>query len=242
MLSKYVVPGNKLEMRAVERTKHVDEPDRKKFLSSAVYDILSEERLEIYMPMEKTKLVLLPVNIEYDIYFYTSAGVYQCFAKVVDRYKTDHKYIVVLELTSDLKRYQRREYYRLSCAIDMKDRELDREEIMAFQDMTRLLKPELPFNRSIIVDISGGGLRFVGDHIYEPDSFLYCRFQLVQQGKNKEYTFVIRVIASVPVEGKHDRFEHRAQYIQMDAKEREEIIHFIFEEERRKRKREKEGN
>ena len=34
-------------------------------------------------------------------------------------------------------------------------------------------------------------------------------------------------------------YEHRAQYINIDTADREEIIRFIFEEERKYRKREK---
>ena len=112
MLSKYVIPGNKLEIQAVDRSKNMDELESKKVYDSVVYDVLSEDRFEIYMPMEKTKLILLPVDVEYDVYFYTASGLYQCFAKVIDRYKSDGKFILLLELVSNLRKFQRREYYR----------------------------------------------------------------------------------------------------------------------------------
>ena len=82
MLSKYVIPGNRIEMQAVERVKNADEAEKKKVYQSQVYDIVSEDRLEIVMPMEKSKLILLPVDAEYDLYFYTQSGLYQCFARV----------------------------------------------------------------------------------------------------------------------------------------------------------------
>ena len=94
MLSKYVVAGNKVEMQAVERAKYIDDTEKKKVYQTLVCDILSEDQLEIYMPMEKSKLILLPVNAEYDLYFYTQAGLYQCFANVIDRYKTDNQFIL----------------------------------------------------------------------------------------------------------------------------------------------------
>ena len=85
MLSKYVKPGDKVEVQAVERVKFADEGEKKKVYASMVSDILSDDQLEIVMPMEKSKLILLPVNAEYDVYFYTESGLYQCFMKVVDR-------------------------------------------------------------------------------------------------------------------------------------------------------------
>lgn len=239
MLSKYVVPGNRLEIQAVERIKNADETERKKIYQTQVYDVLSEDRLEIMMPMEKTKLILLPVDVEYDLYIYTSAGLYQCFARVIDRYKADAKYILLMELTSNLRKFQRREYYRLSCALDMDSRLLEKEEIQAVEKKDNYLVPGLPLKRSIIVDISGGGIRFVGDYAYDLDSMICCRYHLVIDGRDKEYMLVARVISVRELEDKKGIFEHRAQYVNINTLEREEIIRFIFEEERKNRKREK---
>ena len=97
MLSKYVRPGNKMEIQALGRTKYVDDAEKKKIYQTQVLDILSSDRLEILMPMEKSKLILLPVNAEYELYFYTISGVFQCFATVIDRYKTDKQYVLLIE-------------------------------------------------------------------------------------------------------------------------------------------------
>ena len=71
MLSKYILPGDKVEMTAVGRVKHstADEEDEKKVFTSKVSDVISDERIEIIMPMEKMKLILLPVDAEYEICF-----------------------------------------------------------------------------------------------------------------------------------------------------------------------------
>lgn len=239
MLSKYVVPGNRMEIQVVDRIKNADEGERRKVYQTQVYDVLSEDRLEIMMPIEKSKLVLLPVNVEYDLYFYTSAGLYQCFARVIDRYKADSKYLLLMELTSNLRKFQRREYYRLSCALDMDSRLLEKEEIQAIEKKGNFLVPGLPLKRSIIVDISGGGIRFVGDYAYEMDSMICCKYHLVIDGQDKEYVLAAKVISVKEHEEKRGLYEHRAQYINIDTLEREEIIRFIFEEERKNRKREK---
>lgn len=240
MLSTYVVPGNKVELQAVDRVKYNDELESKKVYQTTVYDVISEDRFELYMPMEKTKLILLSVDAEYDFYFYTASGLYQCFAKVIDRYKADNKYILLLELTSNLRKFQRREYYRLSCALEMDARTLEKEEIESVEKREKYLVPGLPLKRSIIADISGGGIRFIGDYEYKTDSLICCRYHLVVEGKDKEYNLVAKVISVRELEDRPGTFEHRAQYININTAEREEIIRFIFEEERRVRKREKE--
>lgn len=239
MLAKYVLPGNKIELQAVERTKDIDSIERKKVYQTQVYDILSGDQLEIYMPQEKSKLILLPVNAEYDLYFYTQAGLYQCFANVIDRYKTDGKYLLLMELTSNLRKFQRRAYYRLGCALEMNSRPLEKEEIQAIEEKKDYLVPGLPLKRSVIVDISGGGIRFVGDYAYEVDSLVCCKYNLIIDGRDKEYSLVARVLMVRELEDRPGLYEHRAQYIQINTAEREEIIRFIFEEERKNRKKEK---
>lgn len=240
MLSTFVVPGNKVEIQAVERVKYNnDETESKKVYQTTVYDVISEDRFELYMPMEKTKLILLSVDAEYDLYFYTPSGLYQCFARVIDRYKSDNTYILLMELSSNLRKFQRREYYRLSCALEMNARSLEKEEIQSMEKKETYLVPGLPLKRSIIVDISGGGIRFIGDYEYKTDSMICCRYHLVVEGKDKEYNLVAKVISVRELEDRPGTFEHRAQYININTMEREEIIRFIFEEERKARKREK---
>lgn len=243
MLSKYVMPGNKLELQAVDRTNQTEdqaeEKVKRKVYRTQVCDIISEDQLEIYMPMEKSKLILLPVNAEYDLYFYTDAGLYQCFANVIDRYKSNNQFVLLMELTSNLRKYQRREYYRLSCALEMSSRKLEKVEMDAVGKAEDYLLPGGALKSSVIVDISGGGIRFVGNYAYEPESLIYCRYNLIIDGEAKEYTLVAKILTVKELANKPGVYEHRAQYVDIDTVEREEIIHFIFEEERNQRKRKK---
>ena len=58
MISKYVELGDKLELILVEGISGKNNEMTKRVYSSKINDIISEDRLEILMPMEKTKLVL----------------------------------------------------------------------------------------------------------------------------------------------------------------------------------------
>lgn len=240
MLSKFISVGNKIELRAVERRAAESQEENQKVYHSSVYDILSEDTLEITMPMEQTKLILLPVDGKYDLVFYGETCLYQCFARIIDRYKSNNVYILVVELTSNLRKYQRREFYRFSCALEMCARTLEREEIQAVEgELSYALTPGLPLKRSVIVDISGGGLRFMSEQRYEPDSFLYCTYHLLKGEGFKEYEVIGRVLSVRELDGKPGTFEHRVQYYNLDVDTREEIIKFIFEEERKNRKKER---
>ena len=238
MLTNYVKPGQKVELQYVEKATEENGDTLKKIYTSAVYDVLSEDRLEIMMPMEKTKLILLPVDAEFNICFYTEQGLYQCFVQIIDRYKSNNVYILVLELTSNLRKYQRREYYRFSCALEMEARDLLEEEKMAVEQEDYHLIPGLPLKRSVIVDISGGGLRFVSTQKYEENSLIYCTYYLMLNGQKKKYELVGKILSVKEIQGKAGTYEHRVQYMNLHVDEREEIIRYIFEEERKHRHKE----
>lgn len=235
MLSKYVFAGDKVDLQAVGRVSDSGE-EKKKVYTTKVYEVLTEDRLEVIMPMEKTKLILLPIDGEYDLCFYTSMGLYQCFARIIDRYKSNNIYVIVFELTSNLRKHQRRDYYRFSCVLDMKTRELKQEEVKAVEANHVLLVPGLPLRRSLIVDISGGGIRFISDHAYEENSMVYCTYQLINDGVAKDFEVVGRVLSVKEVSNRPGEFEHRVKYVNLENDAREQIIKFIFEEERRIRR------
>lgn len=238
MLSKFVEEGNKIELQNVEKDGEKQGEEKRRTYFSSVHEILSEDTLEITMPMEKTKLILLPVDSEYNMIFYGASGLYQCFARIIDRYKSNNVYILVVELTSNLRKYQRREYYRFSCALEMAARNLEETEMQAIeQNIPYSLTPGLPLKQSVIVDISGGGLRFISSQSYEPGSLIYCSYHLLKGSERKKYEVIGKVLSVKELEKREGNFEHRVQYYDMDTETREEIIKYIFEEERKSRRR-----
>lgn len=240
LLAKYIVPGCRVDLQAMDRSNKKRGGGGRSY-QSKVLDILSGDRLEISMPMVKSKLILLPVDSEYDMYFYSDSGLYQCYARVVDRYKNDKFYVLVLDLLSNLRKQQRRAYYRFSCALEMGSRTLREEEEAALAglgDKELLLLP-LPLQSSTIVDISGGGLRFVADYAYEVHSLILCSFNLLIGDDYKEYNLIGKVLSVIELENRNGTFEHRIQFVKVDAAEREEIIKYIFDEERRALRKQK---
>lgn len=240
MLSKFISQNDKVELQAIDRGGEENGENTKKVYYSSVLEILSGDTLEIAMPMEQSKLILLPVDSEYDLVFYGGSGLYQCFARIIDRYKSNNVFILVVELTSNLRKFQRREYYRFSCALEMCARNLEEDEIQAIEKrLPYALVSGRPLKQSVIVDISGGGLRFISSQKYEPDNLLYCSYQLIRGTERKQYEVIGKVLSAKEVENRPGFFEHRVQYYDIDKEMREEIIKYIFEEERKSLQKER---
>ena len=233
-LTNYIIPGGRVDLQEVKDT--IDEDDngvKNKFYQTQVIDLVSEDRIEIAIPAEKSKLVLLPVNTVLDLNFFVGRTIYQCYGKVIDRYKSNNLYIMLVEMITNLRKHQRREYYRFSCTIEMLSRPLQEEEIQAMELHKELPVSGQPMQSSVIVDISGGGLRFMADYAYEVNSLILCKYQLWVEGENKEHQLVSKVLSVKEAEKRPGFYEHRVQYVNVTDEEREEIIKFIFGEERK---------
>ena len=188
--------------------------------------------------MEKSKLILLPVDTEYDMTIYTKQGLYQCFVRVVDRYKSDNMYLLVVELTSNLRRNQRREYYRYTCTLDMKVRDLTEPEKKRLAEGKGDMPEEnVKCDKATIVDISGGGLRFVTNVPFEVKGLIACEYVLMRQDRPKTMELVGEVLSCRQLETNRGQYEHRVRFVHIQHHQREDIIRYIFEEERKKRQR-----
>ena len=172
MLDKFIKAGQRVDMKSLRRVRSTDGETKEKVYTTRIYDIVSEDTVELVMPMEQTKLILLPLDGEYEAFFYTENGLYETTVKIVDRYKSNNVYILLVELQANLRKYQRRDFYRYSCALDMETRGLTPEEVFAYRKgESYQAPPGLPTAKGVIVDISGGGLRFVSKGTqYEKES------------------------------------------------------------------------
>ena len=91
--------------------------------------------------------------------------------------------------------------------------------------------------KSVIVDISGGGIRFVSVNRFEEGMILYSIFRLPSRKVAEEYRVCIKILKARELENRPDTYEYRAQYTIIDEDDREDIIRYIFEEERKNRKK-----
>lgn len=236
MIEKLISPGDKVEMRSTVSVVLPDGTEGVKTYESSVYDVLDDGRLEILMPMEQQKLVLLPVDGEYDVCFFTHNGMYQVNVRIVDRQKINRTYIVVAELITNIHKFQRREYYRFNCIIEMAVKEMTYEESKAFRDGMPELVSDERMARGVIVDISGGGLRFVSRQPHHAGGIILMEFSLPLAEGETPFRLAAKVMYSGEIENRESEYENRVKYEFIDKNTREDIIRYIFDAERKNRK------
>ncbi len=242
MLSKLVSLGDRLELTApakMQQNKEDNEPQpHKKTYVSQVYDVLEDEQLKIAMPIVEGRVIPLPLHGRYDVTFFTAGGLYQAKSVIVERYKEDGLFILVIELTSELKKYQRRQYFRLEYTMDVEYVELTKEEVISVltdaDTMDNMLEGDM--KAGTILDISGGGLRFTTPKQMKPNTCILVKIN-IGLTQPEEYGIVGYVISSTESEKKEKVYINRIEFKNLKNATREKLIKFIFETERRIRKK-----
>lgn len=118
MIEKLITPGQKIELTEILM---VDTDRKPKTYQSQVFDVHEDDdRLDIAMPIVAGRLIPLSVGLHFSVCFYTPKGLYQSNCVIVDRYKSNNLYTIVIELKTAPKKYQRRQFYRLETILPLK--------------------------------------------------------------------------------------------------------------------------
>ncbi len=244
MLSDIVKPGDKVEVTLADSSENIEKNEKIKTYFSKIYDIMEEDKLKIAMPVDGTKLFVLDFEQKYELCIFTSYGMFKCGVKLVERYKEENLFVAVVELYTALQKFQRRRYYRLQCNIELQYRILTEKEthlllnekIPAEYHYSLISKGQI---QGITLDISGGGIRFISEVENAKGSHMLIEFNVPIGNEMKYFSVVAVQVDSKKLPNREHTYEHRVQFENITKKEREDLIKFIFEEERRFRKNEK---
>lgn len=241
-MSNIINIGDKVDLRIIKRTKVENNIEKGyRTYKSKILDLINDNTIKLAMPIEGGNIVLLPLEGIFDIFFYTNNGLYQSKGKVIERLKENNLFIFIFEMTQPIKKNQRREFYRFNCVIDMKYASITESE-------SKMILPEvieeargdkIKWNEGFIVDISGGGLRFTTNDEFKINSYIITNFNLLINHRMKQYSTIIKIISCEKILTRSGQYESRGKYISLRKDEIEEIVRYIFEEERKSRKNRK---
>lgn len=248
MLAKIVKPGDKLELTkanvSVTSSEKFSKNIKKETYFSKIYDIIGEDKLKIAMPMDGTHLIFPAINTRYELSIHTKGGIYHCKGIVIERYKEASLHVMILEVYTGIQKFQRRQHYRFACNLIITYRVLSQAEASLLTDSDALeafrdALSERGYLKGVTLDISGGGIRFTSAQLIEPDTSILCNFSIDMEGKKNSFSVISRLVQSKEMPHRKNQYEHRVKFDSISDQDRETLIRFIFEEERRYRKNKK---
>ena len=209
-------------------------------LSSFVYEVKNSEEIILSNPIREG--VLYPMEKSYTYYFrffLENSGMYLFKGKMMERIKYDSLPSVVIRLESDIKRIQRRKFYRVNLMSKghfLIEKRLSDDEITLMKErMAKKYKNDSNFIIDEVVydkfafdtkDISGGGMRIYTNHEYVEGEILAGELKISD-------TWVKFKGELVRIEKKdNNRFEVGIKFLELDASTQSKIVAYVFEVER----------
>lgn len=220
-------------------------------LVSQLVDFNEGNVINIAAPIVLGRTIPLPAGEYYNLCFYTEKGLYQCTSTVISNHRDNKTIITVVRLTSNLEKYQRRQYYRLECIHDIEYRLVTIEEEILEKKLSssdfdnadalaeakkKLAQIDRVWNLASITDLSGGGAKFSSEILHNAGDKVRIRLNFMAGKEIKKLLLTANVISSARIPVRVGAYEHRVEFIDIMQKDREALIKYIFEQERKRRR------
>ncbi len=210
---------------------------------SCLFDYISDTEIEIAMPTENGRMVLFQIGLRCKMLFYSKRGLFTCNAVVQKRYKKDNLFVLAMQLTSEPVKLQRREFFRIDCILDMRYVPVT-PEIAKLETTEKLFaeiqKPEYIdcYEKGTMLDLSGGGLRFQTGRRLDVGTYQVSEIRLDNERMDQTFYLVTKIISCEQMQNDMERYICRGQFFFKNLRDRENIVRFVFDEERRIRRKE----
>lgn len=252
MLQEVLSLGDKIDIKPIGRNGRPVLSVRT-FISQLI-DFVDVDVINIAAPIVLGKTILLSVGESYNLCFYTEKGLYQCNSIVLSNHKENKTVISVVRIITNLEKFQRRQYFRLECIHDIEyrvisieesilDRKMSTEDFVNAEERAECRMKLNQFNRewmsASVTDLSGGGLKFTSEMSHNSGDKLRIKLDFLLSRDVKKLVLGANVISSNRILNRMGAYEHRVEFTDIMQKDREALIKYIFEQDRKRRRNDK---
>ncbi|MDQ2085874.1 flagellar brake protein [Herbivorax sp. ANBcel31] len=209
--------GLKLEMKLS------DEEKSPEFVSQLEWTE-HDKILYILAPIYKGRLYPIEKGANLEIYFIQKENFYQFEAEVIERIKRNDIRVLKINTLSDIKKIQRREFFRFECTNPIKYKVIKASK-------SNLKKGE-DLKKTITRDLSGGGVCIKLTNRVSVGDILECELFLNDFDKVGFRGKVVR-FSEYGVDRGEYKYEIGVSFEKISEKAREKIVSYIFQEQRR---------
>mgnify|MGYP001136278178 CR=1 FL=1 len=229
--------GDRIELMHIKSAIGRKVSDKK--YGSQLLDFDGGRNAQIAMPIREGKVIPLEIDDDYNLCFFTNSGLYQCTAQIKKRYTENRMYVMDVIFLTPLKKFQRRKFYRLDCLFPIRYRIVPKEQFEKRNEAEHdNEKDEILWEEGTISDLSGGGIRFHGNVECKKGDFVEIVLPLSLQSGIVPLSLYMKVVSCVHFEGSRVAYETRGEFLNINEKERETVIKYVFEEQRRRMRKE----
>jgi len=217
MLYKHIGAGDRVEITRLEH-----EGEEKAFISK-VENASSKNDIMIQSILAYGEVVRIPMDIDYELLFFTDKGMLRFVARVDAYSEEDGFEMMHVALLSDGEIVQRRGFFRLEHLLPFKFSLINEtDHTDESQSITEI--------DGVIKDISGEGICFVCNKFIEKAKKVECLITL-----NDDFVLAVtgKVLDAQHIPSVMLQYEYRIMFENILPRDQERIIQFIFKEQRR---------
>lgn len=215
-------------------------------LKTTVQTISGEDRISVNAPIYKGHIFPVEVDSTVSVFLpQDAAGIYTFFAKVIARKEINKVPTLVLKKTSKIKKSQRRQFFRLDFVGDINIK------MDSIPEENQKYLREMPRASSKIVIVKGEGLQEAAYFSMQGKDLSGGGFKAIGRAPISEGTqiaglmilnedpipFAGKVVRCVRTNDTVESYEIGVGFLDMDDSLRSKIVGFIFERQRRMRKK-----
>lgn len=236
-MDKRIAIGNKIDMIKIESRLSADPNRKPPVYNSQVVDETQDGGCLVSMPTREGKVMPMAVGTVFDATFYTKQGLMRCRVEVVNRYRSGSLLLMEIVQQTELEKVQRREFFRFECHTPMEYRLVDEEEVKLlesgeFYDDSIY---QVEWKKAIMLDISGGGVRFACSFNEKPESMIQMRFNITIGEAEEEVCVYATLLRRERSPYNATIYNNHSMFWDMDSAVQERIVRFIFEAQRKQR-------
>lgn len=243
--------GDRIEMTKQAAAGDIRKSDRK--YGSMLMDFDGIRTVRLSMPIYEGRVIPLEVGDVYELCFFTGSGLYQCTGRITKRYIEDRIHMMDVFLITELQKFQRRRFYRLDCLFQIRYRVLSEVEQLLRRRMKEdnfeteedrricegaLEKIPKKWEDGSASDLSGGGIRFQCSKEWKKGTKFEVMLPLSFQKGIVPVTFDMSVVSCSRYGESLTVYEVRGEFENVTDSERETVIRYVFEEQRRRMRKE----
>lgn len=207
--------GNKIEILLYDKN---NELKKQECYVSQIEGIVDEIIFKVSLPIFEGHYVPLHTHQKVQVLQYTKQGLFGFDCEVLEREKGVVPLLVLKRITK-ISKIQRRQFFRYEC-------------ILPFQ-YKLLIEPNTM--EGVIKDISGGGIRFITTNLNNPQEKIVCMISL----GDEDIRCIGEILRVIQIEQGNYKYEMHVKFIKIQDQDREKIIKYIFDEQRKLQKRQK---
>lgn len=241
-----ILPGCKIDV--VELKNPDDENHVPESYSSSLFSVVDNDTVEIMSPQKANNIVPLHQGERYNLVFTTDKGMISATGVVLDRYKNSNFLLTKMQLVGRLSKYQRREFFRIDCMMPVRflpltpdDLEMPNIATIRQNIQTKIDKGEkISEEYGTIIDISGGGIRLTAPYPMQNEERCLFDFDLALKSGIRHLEIIGKCVGSEHIPDT-DKYSHRVMFdFSFEKISQEVIVRYIFEIERKRRRKEQE--